>query len=97
MNLSQELREADSFCIGELAHASESPVQRVSLREATARKRYYPLSDAFIGEISHDIIKGKHKVICLNDDAGVVDIRPVKEKLINVFEQGFPERSSFEL
>lgn len=48
-------------------------------------------------EMIADILKGKHKVICVNDHPYVTDYEAEKAKLIEVFEKKFPQKSSFEL
>lgn len=48
-------------------------------------------------EIIKDIIKGKHKFICINDiECSENEFNDSKKKLINAFEQKLPEKSSFE-
>lgn len=43
-----------------------------------------------------DIKTGRHKVICLNDHADLKNFEEEKAKLIAVFQEAFPEKSTFE-
>lgn len=47
-------------------------------------------------EIYGDILTKKHKMICINDNIGEIDVDKEKENLGRVFEQAYPEKSSFE-
>ena len=48
-------------------------------------------------KLYEDIRKGKHKLICINDDPDdLQDIEKHREGLISVFEQKYPEKSTFE-
>ena len=44
-----------------------------------------------------DIQTGRHKVICVNDNASVANFEETKAKLIAAFEAVLPEKSSFEV
>lgn len=44
-----------------------------------------------------DIRTGKHKIICVNDNANVVDFQEEQAMLIHAFESVLPHKSSFEL
>lgn len=56
---------------------------------------YYNIGES-IDEIINDIKFRKHKVICLNDTDDVIEFEILKEKLINIFEERYNEKSSFE-
>lgn len=47
-----------------------------------------------VSEISQELVKNKHKVICINDDT---DSTKLERKLIGEFQKKYPEKSSFEL
>ena len=57
----------------------------------------YCISDSVLDNILSDIRSRKHKVLCLNDNEGIADIEPIKQKIIGAFESFFPEKSSFEI
>ena len=44
-----------------------------------------------------DLTKQRKKLICLQDVEGMSDISQLKEEVIAIFQQQFPEKSSFEL
>lgn len=56
---------------------------------------YYNIDES-IDVIIDDIKLRKHKLICLNDGDNIVEFDKLKEKLINVFEERYNEKSSFE-
>lgn len=43
-----------------------------------------------------DILNKRHKVICINDTLNGIDADTERKKLISIFEQAYPEKSSFE-
>lgn len=47
-------------------------------------------------DIQEDVLTGKHKMICINDNTGEIDVEKEKERLIQVFDTAFPEKSAFE-
>lgn len=47
--------------------------------------------------IQADLTTRRKKLICLQDVEGISDIRRLKEEVISIFQQRFPEKSSFEL
>ena len=57
----------------------------------------YCISDSVLDNILSDIRSRKHKVLCLNDNEGLADIEPIKQKIIGALESVFPEKSSFEI
>lgn len=48
-------------------------------------------------EIRNVLLNQKYKAVCLNDDPAIQDFDGTKQKLIEIFEQVFPEKSSFEI
>ena len=44
-----------------------------------------------------DILGGRHKFICINDNEDIDCLDSSQEKLIEIFEKKFPQKSSFEL
>lgn len=59
--------------------------------------KVYNLSVKNIGEAVHDIEKGKHKVICLNDNDSLINTELVKRELVNVYKAKLKNKSSFEI
>ncbi len=57
----------------------------------------YCISNETIGKIVNDIVKGKHKLICINDNQDLSDISFCKERIIDAFESNFPQKSTFEV
>lgn len=57
----------------------------------------YVLSDKQINAVVEDIRRAKHHMICLNDEDSLKDIDVIKDKLVEVFERRYPDKSSFEL
>lgn len=48
-------------------------------------------------ELYEDLLSGKHKLICINDDPGdIEDLEKKRSELIRVFQKKFPEKSMFE-
>ena len=48
-------------------------------------------------EIYADLLYGKHKLICINDNpTDLENLEKTKHDLILIFEKKFPEKSSFE-
>ncbi|MCH4102292.1 stealth conserved region 3 domain-containing protein [Pediococcus acidilactici] len=47
--------------------------------------------------IKNEIKNRKHKMICLNDTDNVSDVQSLKKMLIDVFNQQFPNKSSYEI
>lgn len=50
-----------------------------------------------IKEINRELKSRHTKLLCLNDNEGIPDYLHIKEELVNIFQQVFPEKSSFEL
>lgn len=83
-----------------------SSVNQYLIRYYTLCKgRFVPRSPKFgacyeIGRQSQQMLQdiriGRHKAVCVNDNAHVVDFEEEKRRLIEVFESVLPEKSSFE-
>lgn len=48
-------------------------------------------------ELHQDILRSKHKTICINDNPNVHDFEKEKQMLISLYEQKLPVKSAFEL
>lgn len=55
----------------------------------------YGINDT--ARLQSDLAKHRYKLICLQDADGTRDICRLREDVINIFQQRFPEKSSFEL
>lgn len=55
----------------------------------------YHINDKCIDNLCNDIVKGKHKLICVNDGIEA-NFEKHCPKIISAFNQRFPEKSSFE-
>ena len=49
------------------------------------------------GRLRADLTKHRRKMICIQDAEGISDISRLKEEVIMILQQAFPEKSSFEL
>lgn len=47
--------------------------------------------------LQEDLATHRRKLLCLQDDEGLSDISGLKEEVLTIFQQRFPEMSSFEL
>lgn len=64
-------------------------------RRADVSKYYVVGQDEHL--LREDLLKEKHKLICINDDPGEIrDIQRIRENLIAVFEKKLPNKSTFE-
>ena len=48
-------------------------------------------------KIYEAVKKSKYKVLCINDSSMSINFNETKEKLINCFQEKFPNKSKFEL
>lgn len=48
-------------------------------------------------EMLQDILHGRHKTICLNDNPFVMDFELEKRRLLTIYQRKLPDKSSFEL
>ncbi len=56
----------------------------------------YHVKESNFGALCRDIPSGKHSMLCINDTAKTRNFEDKKQKLNEVFEECFPEISSFE-
>lgn len=57
--------------------------------------KYFDIATDF-DKIKSSIINGKYKVICLNDSSEIDDFDKRKKELVEIFEQRYPKKSTFE-
>ena len=59
----------------------------------------YSKGDKGVKLVTDDIIKSKHKVICINDSANLTqeNLEDISRKIRNAYSQVLPEKSAFEL
>ncbi|MCM1227308.1 MAG: stealth family protein [Clostridium sp.] len=57
----------------------------------------YHISDNDISNVKTDILKGTHKMICINDTKYLDDFENVRTQIDNTFLQRYPNKSSFEI
>ncbi len=66
------------------------------VREATSGI-VFDLGDTNTRVIENEVKNHKHKMICLNDTDNVTNADNIKTMLFSVFNQKFPEKSSYEI
>lgn len=59
--------------------------------------KYYEISSSTIDEMISEILKKEYKLVCLNDGDVTTDFEENKKKIIDMFEEMYPEKSSYEL
>ncbi len=57
----------------------------------------YHISNNGISDVKRDILKGTHKMICINDTNYLDDFENVRSQIDNAFLQRYPQKSSFEI
>lgn len=67
----------------------------ISPRKPSFSKMLY-IND-YIENITKEIIKGKSKILCINDSDEITDYEFRKENLISSFEIKYPDKSSYEI
>ena len=68
----------------------------VMVRKKSFAKCYHVKNSNFM-KLCEDLKKGKHAMICINDNARTFDFEVKKKIIIDIFEERFPDRCSFEI
>ena len=57
----------------------------------------YHLASADIDMVIRDILKGKKKMLCINDGRGITNLETKIKRIVEAFDTRFPQKSCFEL
>ena len=81
------------FTLHEIVEGSYYPMSRFNLG------KFYLYIDTYLKEIKDDILKRRHKMICINDSQHINpnDFNNIKNEVLSVFKKTFPTKSSFEI